>query len=286
MIEHSCYYPISLMARVLGVSRSGYYWWLERPPTARENRYKLLGPLIVAAHELGRATYSSARIKDELAAGGVVVGRDQISMLRKELGLKCIQHKKFKATTNSNHDLPVAPNVLNQTFETRTPGTVWGNDITYIPTDEGWLYLAGIKDFGSCEIVGYAMGPRMTKVLVRDALKHALAHHTPLPGCISHSDKGSQYCALEYQNDLKKAGFTASMSRRGNCYDNAPMESFWSSLKNELIYQRRFETRLQAQAAVQEYIEIFYNRIRRHTSLGNLSPAVYTQNYYKERRSA
>jgi transposase InsO family protein len=202
------------------------------------------------------------------------------------MGLRCIQHRKFKATTNSNHDLPVAPNLLDQVFSEMAPGKVWGTDITYILTDEGWLYLAGVKDFGSREIVGYAMGSSMNKELVQAALKTALRNRTPLPGCIHHSDRGSQYCSKDYRRDIEKAGLHASMSRRGNCYDNAPTESFWGCLKQELIYHRRFATRAAAMAAIQEYIVIFYNRVRRHSSIGNMAPSIYAETYYSERKSA
>jgi putative transposase len=286
MSEHRRCYPIFLMARVLEVSRSGYYWWLRREPTARDLRHEILKPLILQAHLVGRKTYGSKRIQSQLAIEGTDVGRDQISKLRRELELKCIQKAKFIATTNSNHDLPVAPNLLAQNFETTAPGTVWGSDITYIPTGEGWLFLAGIKDFHTREIVGYAMDSRMTKELVRTALRKALAYRKPAAGCIAHSDRGSQYCSLDYQDDLRAAGLTTSMSRRGNCYDNAPTESLWSSLKLELIYQRKFETRLQAESAIKEYIEVFYNRIRLHSSLGNIPPAIFAERSTTERKSA
>ena len=191
------------------------------------------------------------------------------------MDLKCIQHKKFIATTNSNHDLPIAPNLLNQNFKIIEPGIVYGTDITYIPTGEGWLYLAGVKDFGSRELIGYAMSERMTKELVHEALKKAFQYCKPQLRCIHHSGHGSQYCALSYQSFLNDTGLNASMSRRGNCYDNVPTESFWNSLKQELVYQRKFNTRAEAKAAIQEYIEIFYNRIRRHSSLGNIAPVKY-----------
>lgn len=276
-------YTITLMARVLEVSRTGYYAWLGRKPSARAQRHAELKILIKEAHELTRETYGPLRLQDELP---VRVGRDQISRLRKEMGLKCIQKKKFKATTNSAHDLPVAPNLLDQNFDITEPGTVWGTDITYIITDEGWLYLAAIKDFGSKEILGHAMGARMTTDLVLEALAKALRYQRPEAGCIHHSDRGSQYCSLAYQKAVKKAGLRSSMSRKGNCYDNAPTESLWSHLKQELVHHRRFETRAQAQAAIQEWVEVFYNRIRRHSKLGNVAPAIYAENYLKKRKSA
>jgi transposase InsO family protein len=274
------------MARVLEVSRSGYYKWLSREPSRREIQDSLLKALINCAHKRSRGTYGPRRLQDELAAENQQVGRDHISRLRKEMGLKCIQHKKFKVTTDSQHHLPVAANLLEQEFSVSLPSTVWGSDITYVPTDEGWLYLAGVKDFASREIVGYAMAGRMSTQLVQDALKMALQFRKPLPGCIHHSDRGSQYCAAEYRKDVEKAGMIASMSRKGNCYDNAPTESFWGHLKQELVHHRHFETRNEAIAAIREYIEIFYNRMRRHSALGNTAPSVYAETYYSQRRVA
>jgi transposase InsO family protein len=241
---------------------------------------------IRAIHEKNRKTYGSKRVKLELALDGFIVGRDHIARLRKEMKCVCVQKRKYKATTDSKHDLPVATNLLEQQFDIMTPGAVWGTDITYIPTDEGWLYLAGVKDFGSREIVGYDMDSRMTKELVRRALARALEIRTPLPDCIHHSDRGSQYCSHEYRNDIAKAGFRASMSGKGNCYDNAPTESFWGTLKQELVYQRRFATRMEAKAAIQEYITIFYNRIRRHSAIGYMAPSVYAESFKQERKSA
>ena len=274
------------MAKVLGVSRSGYYKWLDRKPAKRERSDNLLKIQIREIHKLSRATYGSKRIQAELKDRGIIVGRDRITRLRREMGLKCKTRKKFKATTNSKHKLPVAPNLLEQKFDVKHPGTVWGTDITYIATDEGWLYLAGVKDFCSREIVGYAMGSRMTKELVREALRKALERRKPLSKCIHHSDRGSQYCSYAYQDDVKKAGFKASMSRRGNCYDNAPTESFWGTLKQELVFHLRFKTRVEAIAAIQEYIEIFYNRIRRHSAIGNVAPSIFAEEYYQGRSAA
>jgi putative transposase len=166
------------------------------------------------------------------------------------------------------------------------PSTVWGTDLTYIATGEGWLYLAGVKDFATPEIVGYAMQDRMTTDLMRKALGKAIDFRKPKPGCIHHCDRGSQYCSHEYRQDIEKARMVASMSRKGDCYDNAPTESFWGHLKQELVYQRRFATRAEAKAAIQEYIEIFYNRMRRPSALGNTAPSVYAEAYLSQRRSA
>ena len=183
-------------------------------------------------------------------------------------------------TTDSKHYLPVAPNILNREFTVNAPGIVWVSDVTYIPTDEGWLYLAGIKDLFNGELVGYAMNERMTTSLVMQALFRATTSKHPDKGLIAHSDQGSQYCAHDYQNLLQQFGMIASMSRKGDCYDNAPMESFWGTLKNELVYHRKFKTRQQAIQKITEYIEIFYNRQRKQERLGNLSPAQFTHRYY------
>ncbi len=286
MKDNRLHYPIKLMASALDVSRSGYYAWLDRNPSARAKADEELAEKILEVHEESRKTYGPKRIKSELAEQGVHAGRDHIARIRKEKGLICIQRRKFKATTNSKHNLPTEPNLLDQNFSNLKPGEVWGTDITYISTGEGWLYLAGVKDFGSKEIVGWSMGDRMIKELVQAALKKALAFRTPLPGCIHHSDKGSQYCSHEYRRDVAAAGFRVSMSRKGNCYDNAPTEILWGTLKMELVYHRSFATRAEAMAAIQEYIEIFYNRVRRHSAIGNVAPSTYAESYYQEKASA
>jgi putative transposase len=203
-----------------------------------------------------------------------------------ETNIRCIQKRKFKATTNSKHTLPVAENLLNQNFTPSAPNQIWVTDITYIPTQEGWLYLAGVKDVFTCEIVGYAMAERMTQDLVGRALFRAVQQKRPDPGLIHHSDRGSQYCAHDCQKLLKQFGMIPTMSRKGNCYDNAPMESFWGSLKNELVHHQRYATRNEAKASIQEYIEIFYNRQRRHSRLGYISPAAFEANYYKMKEAA
>uniref|UniRef100_UPI0020219370 IS3 family transposase n=1 Tax=Escherichia coli TaxID=562 RepID=UPI0020219370 len=185
------------------------------------------------------------------------------------------------ATTNSNHNLPVAPNLLNQTFAPAAPNQVWVADLTYVATQEGWLYLAGIKDVYTCEIVGYAMGERMTKELTGKALFMALRSQRPPAGLIHHSDRGSQYCAYDYRVIQEQFGLKTSMSRKGNCYDNAPMESFWGTLKNESLSHYRFNNRDEAISVIREYIEIFYNRQRRHSRLGNISPAAFREKYHQ-----
>ncbi|EZB67767.1 transposase [Escherichia coli O157:H7 str. K1795] len=192
----------------------------------------------------------------------------------------CRQKRRW-ATTNSNHNLPVAPNLLNQTFAPTAPNQVWVADLTYVATQEGWLYLAGIKDVYTCEIVGYAMGERMTKELTGKALFMALRSQRPPAGLIHHSDRGSQYCAYDYRVIQEQFGLKTSMSRKGNCYDNAPMESFWGTLKNESLSHYRFKSRDEAISVIREYIEIFYNRQRRHSRLGNISPAAFREKYHQ-----
>lgn len=272
-------YSISLMSHVLDVSRSGYYDWLTRRPSVRSSEDERLKIEIRTAHQRSRETYGPRRLQPELAANGVQVGRDRITRLRRSMGLYCRQRRRFKVTTNSRHNLPVAPNLLNQTFEPTAPNQVWVNDLTYIATGEGWLYLAGIKDVFTCEIVGYAMSDRMKPELVGRALFRAVQQHRPAARVIHHSDRGSQYCAEEYQRMLKQFGFRVSMSRKGNCFDNAPMESFWGSLKTELVHHRNFATRAEAESAIREYIEVFYNRQRRHSRLGYQSPVVFAKNF-------
>jgi transposase InsO family protein len=272
-------FPVKVMSRLFCVSRSGYYNWLVRKPSRHSQEDERLKLAIKVAHKRTRESYGARRLQPELAGDGFIVGRDRIVRLRRELGMRCRQKRKFKATTNSNHNLPVAENLLNQTFTPNAPNQVWVTDITYIPTGEGWLYLAGVKDVFTCEIVGYAMAARMTQDLTGRALFRAVQQKRPTVGLIHHSDRGSQYCAHGYRKIIEQFGMRASMSRRGNCYDNAPMESFWGSLKNELVHHCRYVTRIEAESSIREYIEIFYNRQRRHSRLGYLAPAVFVQKF-------
>lgn len=277
---------MAVACRVLEVSRSGFYDWCGRLPSKRSQENERLKVAIRAAHTRTRETYGARRLQPELAAEGFVAGRDRIVRLRKEMGIRCRQKRKFKATTNSSHALPVAENVLGQVFKPTRPNEVWTGDITYIPTDEGWLYLAGLKDVFTTEIVGYAMGAKMTEELVSRALWHAVEQQRPGRGLIHHTDRGGQYCAHDYRNLQNRFGMVTSMSRKGNCFDNAPIESFWGALKNELVHHRRFATRAEAEAAIREYIEIFYNRQRRHSRIGNLAPAEFAKMYWESARAA
>jgi transposase InsO family protein len=275
-------YPVPALSRILKVSGSGYYAWSDRPLSKRDRDEIRLELEIKAAHKRTRQVYSAEKLQYELAEHHIRAGICRIKRIRKKLGLCCKQKRKFKATTNSRHNLPVARNLLNQQFRVYEPNKVWVSDITYIPTDEGWLYMAGHKDLFHGEIVGYAMSDRMTKNLISESLFRAIRSKRPGKGLIHHSDRGSQYCSREYRQLLAQFGAEASMSGKGNCYDNAPMESFWGTLKQELVHDRRYRTRQEAILDITEYIEVFYNRQRRLTKLGFLSPVAYLKKYYAE----
>ena len=273
-------YPILLLGQELNVSASGYYAWVNRPPSKWSREEPRLEIEIKAADQRTRQTYGPERLQHELAEHDIQVGIWRIRRIRKKLGLRCKQKTKFKATTDSKHTLPVAGNLLGQQFKVYEPNTVWVSDITYIPTDEGWLYLAGHKDLFTGEIVGYAMGERLSRNLVSQSLFRAVVAKRPANGLLHHSDRGSQYCSHEYRDILGQFGLKASMSGKGNCFDNAPMESFWGTLKQELVHHCRYGSRQEAIRDITEYIEIFYNRQRRQARLGFLSPAAYEQKYY------
>lgn len=277
-------YPVPLLCRVLSVSASGYHAWRKRPPSRRTLENARLEVEIRAAHRRTRETYGAERLQKDLSAHGVKAGVYRIKRLRRKLGLRCRQMRRFKATTNSRHSLPVAENLLAQQFEAKAPGQIWLSDITYIQTGEGWLYLAGHKDLCTREIVGYAMAARMTKNLVSQSLYRAVTAKRPKAGLIHHSDRGSQYCAHEYRRLLYQFKMRTSMSGKGNCYDNAPMERFWGTLKTELVFHRHFETRQEAVREITEYIELFYNRQRRQEKLGYLSPAAFERGFYEQKK--
>ena len=274
------HYPLPLMRRIMNVSASGYYAWIDRPPSKWSLQEVRLELEIKAMDKRTRHTYGAERLQRELVKQGVQVGICRIKRIKKKLGIRCKQKRKFKATTDSKHSLPIVKNILGQKFTVTAPNKVWVSDITYVPTDEGWLYLAGHKDLCTSEIVGYAMGERLTKNLVSQSLLRAVTIKRPGKGLLHHSDRGSQYCSHEYRNLLDECGLKASMSGRGNCFDNAPMESFWGTLKQELIHHRRYRSRREAMEDIAEYIEIFYNRQRLQSRLGYLSPVAYAQKYY------
>jgi len=276
------HYPLPLVRRVLSVSASGYYAWLDRPPSKWARQEARLEIEIRAAHKRTRQVCGAERLQHDLAEHGIQVGICRIKRIRRKLGIRCKQKQKFKVTTDSKHTLPVAENILGQQFKVAAPNKVWVSDITYVPTGEGWLYVAAHKDLFSGNIVGYAMGERLTRNLVSQSLLRAIAAKRPARGLIHHSDRGSQYCSHEYRSIIGRFWLKASMSRKGNCFDNAPMESFWGTLKQELVHHRRYWTRQEAIQDITEYIEIFYNRQRRQARLGFLSPAAYEQRFYAE----
>ena len=269
-------HSIAMLCDNLGVSPSGFYDWdrRRRCPGARSLEDQALVEQITVIHAESRQTYGAPRMVDELRDLGRRHGRNRIARLMKSRGLCGRQKGRYRVqTTDSNHDHPIAPNRLAEAPATTGPDQIWVADITYIQTAEGWLYLAGVLDLHSRRIVGWAMSPTIDSALVLAALGMAVLHRQPPRGLLFHSDRGVQYAAGNFRAALKAAGLTASMSRRGNCYDNAAMESFWSTLKLELVYRQEFQTHQQASALIFDFIEVFYNRQRRHTSLGGLSPA-------------
>lgn len=267
------FYPLQAMCGQLNVSASGYANWKKGSRADNWPSDEQLLALIRIIHAESKQAYGSPRITAELKARGIPVSKDRVRRLMKAYGIRARHKRKFKATTDSNHKLPVAPNLLNQDFTTSAPDQTWVADITCISTKEGWLYLATVMDVYTRMIIGWAMDARMTHELVINALHMAYWRRKPKAGLIHHSDRGSQYCSNDYQELLRNYGMQASMSRKGNCWDNAVMESFYNSLKNERVFHENYLTRLEAKNDLMDYIEVFYNRKRRHSGLGYRSPA-------------
>ena len=273
--KHRKEWPLRFVCEILLVSFSGYYTWRKRPPSAGYRRLTVLRSAIHKAYSTSRQTYGSPRVHAALKANGVNCCVNTVAKIMREEGFCARRRRKYKATTDSSHDLPVAENLLARDFEQRAPNQVWVSDITFIPTEEGWLYLATTLDLYSRRIVGWSMGERMTSDLVIDALQMAALQRHPPVGLMHHSDRGSQYASGAFQQMLKAHGMVCSMSRRGEVYDNAVMESFYATLKRELVHEARYATRDQARQVIFEWIEVFYNRQRLHSSLGYRSPADY-----------
>lgn len=259
------------MCQALQVSRSGYYAYVKRPPSKRSIENEKLLQTIRKIHENSRRIYGSPQITNNLPAEQKA-SRGRVARLMQKHGIRSKVTKKYKATTNSKHNLPVAENLLNQEFAASKPNEKWVSDITYLATEEGWLYLAGVMDLFGRRIVGWAMDSRMKTELVSAALDQAIGRTGAKEGLIVHSDRGVQYASKDYQKQLKRHGFICSMSRKGNCYDNAPIESFWGKLKMEWLNDYTFKTRAEAKKVVFEYIELFYNRCRTHSSNGYIPP--------------
>lgn len=269
-------YPVGLCCQVLQVSRSGYYAWCGRSVNGRRRRRDALAVRIRATHQEHRGRYGSPRIHKALRAEGESVSENTVAKIMREEQIRGKIKRKFvPRTTDSVHDHPVAANVLDRQFEATAPNRVWLSDITYIWTDEGWLYLAGVLDLFSRKIVGFSMADHLRSELAGDALSMALRRRQPGSGLLHHSDRGVQYASDEYQGLLARQKIQVSMSGKGNCYDNAVMESFWATLKTELVHHEHYATRDQARQSIVEYIEMFYNRKRLHSSLGYLSPEAF-----------
>ena len=267
------------MCRVLAVSTSGYYAWRNRTESHRDQQSRRLVVEIKALHAESRQSYGSPRIHDALNERGLACGKHRVARLMRLHGIKAKQRRSFKRTTDSNHALAVADNVLDRHFARSGPNQAWAADITYISTREGWLYLAVVMDLYSRRIIGWSMKPTRHRQLVLDALKMALQQRGAT--VIHHSDRGRQYASDDYQRLLHDNGIVGSMSRRGNCWDNAPVESFFASLKREWI-PLQYRTRAEARSDIFAYLEVWYNRKRRHSSLGYLSPAGYEEAYYRD----
>ena len=281
MQQHKTEFPISVMCEVLSVSRSGYYAWLKNPESKRKQSNSKLREKIRTIHRDSGEAYGSPRVYQALKEQGETCSENRVARLMREDGLRAKTKRRFKATTNSEHNLPVAPNLLDRNFSPEAPNQVYAGDITYIWTAEGWLYLAVVIDLFSRSVVGWAMNKQMTRQLVMNALTMAVQRRRPPSGVVFHSDRGSQYASGDFQKLLTKHGMRCSMSRKGNCWDNAPVESFFGSLKQELVFHQKYPTRFHARQSLFEYIERFYNRRRLHSTLGYKSPADYEATYFK-----
>jgi putative transposase len=275
--EHKDTWPVVVMADLLGVSTAGFYAWRDRPISERQQRRDRLLVEISSIHEQFKGRYGSPRIHAELKAAGHGCCVNTVAEVMRQAGIKAKTARKFKHTTDSNHKRPVAENVLDREFSVDGPNQAWVADITYVPTREGWLYLAVVEDLYSRMIVGWSMDSTMTSRLVVDALEMAVQRRLPGEELVAHSDRGSQYASEHYQLLLGKHGIACSMSEVGQCWDNAPAESFFASLKKELVHDEDYQTRAEAIASIFEFIEVFYNRQRRHSTLGYVSPAEYEQ---------
>jgi putative transposase len=277
--ERQADWPVVVRCRVLGVSRSGFYAWKRRPPSAAEQRREDMTHEVRRIHTEVKRRYGSPRMHAELVARGHACSVNFVADLMRRAGISAAVKRRFVRTTDSNHSLPVADNVLDRQFEVSEPNAVWLADMTDIPTGEGWVYLAAVEDLYSRRVVGWSMSETMTSRLVVDALEMAVGRRTPGGELLAHSDRGSQYASEHDQRVLAGEGVVCSMSRKGDCGDNAPMESFFASLKKELVHREDYPTREQAKASLFEYIEVFYNRVRRHSSLGYVSPVEFERTH-------
>jgi putative transposase len=265
----------------MNLSRSGYYEWLQKPECNRAKEDKEINIMIRQIFEEGRSTYGSRRIRQRLAQKGATVSRSRVARLMKEANLVCKTKRKFKATTDSKHNNPIAPDLLERKFKVQQANSYWVGDITYVATAEGWLYLAIVIDLYSRKVVGWSMADNLKAELVNNALLMAIWQRKPGEGLIWHTDRGSQYASGNHRAIIKQHRITQSMSRKGDCWDNAVAESFFHTLKTELTHQYKFRTREEARHVIFEYIEVFYNRIRIHSANDYLSPVEYETSQHK-----
>jgi len=268
-------YPVTVLCELLGVSRSGFYAWQDRAPSARAQEDARLAAEIAAVHGASRKTYGSPRVHAQLAHNGVHVSRKRVARLMREKGLAARRRRRFRKTTDSTHDLPVAPNVLQREFTSSETNEAWVGDITYVWTEEGWLYLAVLLDLFSRRVVGWATSSSLDRGVALAALEAAIRSRTPAAGLVHHTDRGCQYASHDYRKRLADALVERSMSRKGDCWDNAVAESFFATIKGECLDHERFPTRHAATAVIAEYIDVFYNHQRLHSTLGYVSPVEY-----------
>ena len=280
------HYPLLVLCEVLSVSLNGYRAWKRggTPERQRLSDGQLLA-LIRTIHAEVKGAYGSPRMTEEIRSRGVPASKARVERVMRENHIRARHKRRYRVTTDSKHKLPVAANLLNREFTPTAPNQVFSSDITYIWTDEGWLYLAVVLDLFNREIVGWSIRPRMTVEIVTEALTMAWFRRRPKAGAIHHSDRGSQYASHDYQRKLADYGMRCSMSRKGNCSDNAPTESFFNSLKNERVHATRYRTHQDATSDLFEYIEVFYNRSRRHSSLGFVSPVQFLQDWFKAQQT-
>jgi len=268
-------HPVAVLCSVLGVSSSGFYAWRKRPPSQRAKRDARLAVEVRLAHKRGRGTYGSPRVHRELKAHGHRVGKKRVERLMRQEGIQGRQKRRFRRTTDSNHTQPVAANVLARNFHAAAPNTAWVTDVTYVWTGEGWLYLAALLDLFSRRVVGWAASETNDRALALEALRRALSARRPATGLVHHSDRGSPYASDDYQTALSERGLVASMSRKGDCWDNAVAESFFATLRAELLDHEHYANRRTAIASIADYIDGFYNPVRRHSSIGYVSPVEF-----------
>ncbi|MGP5495623.1 IS3 family transposase [Psychrobacter celer] len=280
--DNKHFFSITTMCRVLRVKPSSYYDWISRDISDQQIHRNQSELLVKAAHSETKERYGVDRLHAHLSEQGHNISLYMVRSIKEQHGIKCRRHKRFKVTTDSNHNKLVYPNVLDQQFDAKRPNESWVSDITYLWTNEGWLYLAGVKDLYTKELVGYAINKRMTADLVCKALNMAIKNKRPNKGLIVHSDRGSQYCSHAYHNIIKQHQFIGSMSAKGNCFDNAPIESFWGILKNELVYHKDYKTRFTAINEITQYIELYYNQTRIQKGLSYKSPRQVWFDYYRQ----